>query len=515
MAHHHIDPLASSDLLAIPNAADSSAVISTDQADYAPGDIVTISLTGVDVGSTYTFHIRDLPSDPGDDGKANVYKTFVATDGGKGDLDGQANGEIVTTWTVPSNQDAANATLSLTAIGRDGIVATTTFTDAPPASSVSVRLDQWADGPAPDADGTGQNNEVFVNGNLNQNKAHYNEGDSIPYRALLDDLNTGTTYGIKIQWDTVDSGAYAIDYLTGFNFSFEGTRHPGEPDVTPTAGINDISSGAVSTVAIPSDPQLLTGFGAQFGVTDGLASGQPSGQQFFTIFGAVSGLSTSSITYNADLTKASITVFFTYNGSTANNSDSVVVAWGGHIASSVDWRDDPGETVETASDISGSPYHTRVLSLFENGVETSIGNQDRSLSAAAVIAPPVADDVSLVADEDNTPNGIGDTATGDDAEANLTGTLPVTDATSVNFADLHLDPVLDTSSAAVTSGGTALTFFWDGASNTLYASTNTSSLANAQASAVFKIQVTASAPFTYTFTLLDQVDQSVGERDAG
>src|SRR5262245_53758272 len=284
------------------------------------------------------------------------------------------------------------------------------------APAVSVNLDQWADGPAPDGDGTGGNDEVFVNGNLNQSKAHYNEGDSIPYRAKIDDLTTNVTYGLQIQWDTVDSRAYALDYLTGFNFSFEGTKHPGEPDVTPTVGITDVSSGTFTTVAIPSDPQLLTGFGAQFGVTDGLDSGQPSGEQFFTLFGAVSNLSTSAITYNADLTKASITVNFTYTGSNNNNADSVVVAWGGHIASALDWRDDPGETVKTASDISGSPYHTRVLTLFENGVPKSIGNQDRSLSAAAVFAPPTTNPVSLLADEDNITGGIGDTATGDDTE---------------------------------------------------------------------------------------------------
>ena len=114
-------------------------------------------------------------------------------------------------------------------------------------------------------------------------------------------------------------------------------------------------------------PSFSTGSATQFGVTDGLASGQPSGQQFITIFGAVSNLSTSQIIYNPDGTKASITVSFTYTGSNANNADSVVVAWGGHIASSLDWSDDAGETVQTASDISGSPYHTRVLNIFENG----------------------------------------------------------------------------------------------------------------------------------------------------
>src|SRR5262245_41225310 len=311
--------------------------------------------------------------------------------------------------------------------------------------ALSVNLDQWADGPAPDADGTGGNNEVFVNGNLNQSKAHYAEGDSVPYRAVIDDLTTGHTYGLAIQWDTVDSGSYALDYLTGFNFSFEGTKHPGEPDVTPTVGINDLSSSLVSTVAIPSDPQLLTGFGAQFGVTDGLGSGQPSGVQNITVFGEVTNLSTSAITYNANHTKASITVFFTYTGSNANNADSVVVAWGGHIASSLDWRDDAGETVQTASDISGSPYHTRVLSISENGVPKSVGNQDRSLSASAV-SGPIVTDASVLADEDNIPGGIGDsTSPGDDVQVGLTGTLSFINVSSVNFANLHLDPVLDAS----------------------------------------------------------------------
>ena len=118
---------------------------------------------------------------------------------------------------------------------------------------------------------------------------------------------------------------------------------------------------------IPSDPRLLDGFGAEFGVTDGLDSGQPSGEQFITIFGAVTDLSTSEIIYSPDGTKANILVTFTYTGSSANNADSVVIAWGGHIASSLDWSDDPGETVETASDINGSPYHMRVLNLVDNG----------------------------------------------------------------------------------------------------------------------------------------------------
>ena len=185
------------------------------------------------------------------------------------------------------------------------------------------------------------------------------------------------------------------------------------------------------------------------------------------------------------------------------SADSVVIAWGGHIASSVDWHDDPGETVQTASDISGSPYHTRVISIKEGNVVKSIGNQDRSLSANAV-SEPVATDVNVLADEDNTANGIGNTTSpSDDAQSGLTGTISVVNVSSINFASLNGTSVLDTGGNAVTSGGTALKYFWDAASNTLYASTSIASLVQAQDSVVFKIALTG---FNYAFTLVKQVD---------
>ena len=59
---------------------------------------------------------------------------------------------------------------------------------------------------------------------------------------------------------------------------------------------------------------------------------------------------------------------------------SVVIAWGGHIASRFDWG--AGRTVGGTS---GSSYHTRLISLDGSG-----GNQDRSLQALAVIVPPPA-----------------------------------------------------------------------------------------------------------------------------
>ena len=57
---------------------------------------------------------------------------------------------------------------------------------------------------------------------------------------------------------------------------------------------------------------------------------------------------------------------------------TVVLAFGGHIASRLDWG-----AGNSAADIGGSPYHMRMVSFDGAG-----GNQDRSVQALAVIAPP-------------------------------------------------------------------------------------------------------------------------------
>ncbi|NEP08280.1 MAG: hypothetical protein F6K34_28065, partial [Okeania sp. SIO4D6] len=76
----------------------------------------------------------------------DAYDPIEVTDGGEGDLDGTENGQVVTTWEVPTDNngtglgppDALNATLNLTATGSNGEVATTTFTDSFPPSAPSL-----------------------------------------------------------------------------------------------------------------------------------------------------------------------------------------------------------------------------------------------------------------------------------------------------------------------------------------------------------------------------------------
>jgi hypothetical protein len=73
----------------------------------------------------------------------------------------------------------------------------------------------------------------------------------------------------------------------------------------------------------------------------------------------------------------SVTVKVTF---TTTAGRDLILAWGGHIATQQNWG--PGTS---AINISGSPYHQRILQLDTTG----IGNQDRSLKASAVLVPPV------------------------------------------------------------------------------------------------------------------------------
>lgn len=118
-------------------------VVETDLLDYAPGATATITASDFIVGSTLEFQVLHV-LDPGDDGlygtsddvidtEANDsgegHETWSVTDGGEGDLDGVADGNITTSWYV-NPDDSLGATFLLTATDTiTGDAATTWFTD--------------------------------------------------------------------------------------------------------------------------------------------------------------------------------------------------------------------------------------------------------------------------------------------------------------------------------------------------------------------------------------------------
>jgi len=186
---------------------------------------------------------------------------------------------------------------------------------------------------------------AWVNGNLNPNKSHYQEGDFVPYRLKFDGLATdGTVHTVIIEYDIYHSqtdGKRAIDYLGTYNF-------PPETDADPCTDVLSAAlCAAPSTTEIPTDDE--TGVLAQV-------------PGFFTMWGGTL-LNADYVDYVEGSIKRQIIITFTAQ------IPNPVLAWSGHLSDA-----DVYGAGTTAGGIPGAPYHMRFISLNGRG-----GNQDRSL----------------------------------------------------------------------------------------------------------------------------------------
>ena len=335
-------------------------VVYTDKPNYFPGETALITGSGFSPGEVVTLQVTHA-DDTAEGGAGHEPWSVVA----------DSFGNFTTSWFVDPD-DSAGSTFLLTATGNSsGLVAETTFTDG------SANLDGCANGDfgAP-LQCTGAN---WENGNLNAGKSHYFEGDSVPYRTILENLTAGNTYTITIEYDTTQGGDHAFDYLT----SFDRTEHtPGNNPCTRKVGgsVLTICDPNVSvTTPIPVDPNVTAG-------QDGIPSGDDITQipGVFTLFNgnALSVLNpgnayTLSGTY-AGNSSTSLKVQFTAT------SDIAVLAWGAHISTRLDWG-----TANSAIAINGSPYHIRLTQIVCSGAgeQCNVGNQDHQLAAGAVFFP--------------------------------------------------------------------------------------------------------------------------------
>lgn len=254
-------------------------------------------------------------------------------------------------------------------IGGTGLVSPLASSPAG-AANPAADLDQCANGGVGDADEQCRGGN-WVNGNLGPSKAHYAEGESLPYRMVLSGLSTSGSHVLALEWDTTKGGKHALDYLSTYNRT--------ETDAAPCSGVAGCDPAVFSTSPIPADAAMQ-------------ARPDWGGSQIpgvFTLFGgtitAVSGYSSRGSWAGDSSTRISVT----FSASVANP----VLAWAGHIATRVDWGQ-----IQSAVGISGSPYHMRLIALDGSG-----GNQDRSLSADAVIFPASVTVVKQATPEGNTP----------------------------------------------------------------------------------------------------------------
>jgi hypothetical protein len=254
--------------------------------------------------------------------------------------------------------------IAVLALAMGGLLLTNNQVPTVQAANPSATLDQCANGTNLDQNGCDGIDGQWVNGNLNASKALYYEGDSVPYRMRFANLPANTQHTVTIEWDTTKSSKHALDYITVFNRTVA--------DANPCLGVSGCDINIYYEYPIPADPQI-TGF-------------EPIDGNFILYGGTIDSL--SAYTYpNGDgfVGDMSARISITFTADVKNP----VLAWGGHISTRLDWGLD-----ESAVSISGSPYHTRLIDLDGAG-----GNQDRSLSAEAVIFPG-----SITIVKDATPN---------------------------------------------------------------------------------------------------------------
>ena len=321
--------------------APSSPELTTDKPDYEPTETVTI------FGKLFSAFAKIFLTISGNSEVGNHY--FEATS----ILHTDALGAFVTQLVLDNvyrpfyDMVARNEQGDTLAIGA--------FTDAPGAAG---DLDQCSNGssalPVP-CTGT-----AWQNGNLNSNQAHYTEGDSAPYRIVLTNVPTTGTNTLVIEYDIMNSSKHAIDFLTSYDRT--------ETTANPCSGILPCVAG--TAVAIPAPSSVGSPVvGMPTASFNAIAAADKKVSVFNGAITSLTYVSQGSLTVAQSSTQVQIQ--FTANDPT------VVIAWGGHIGSSLDWG-----AGNSAGGISGSPYHMRFIELNGKG-----GNQDRSLSAGA-IAPP-------------------------------------------------------------------------------------------------------------------------------
>jgi hypothetical protein len=201
-----------------------------------------------------------------------------------------------------------------------GAVALPAGAQLPQLRNIGASIDQCENLTSGIGDCTGS---AWISGDLNAQHSLYREGDFVPFRAVITGLTSGT-YTLRIGYDAVESGMHAYDYLG----SVDGSENAPGQEVVPCENV----AGTAGAHACGSDPSTLP-------VRIDGDTTFPSGAQVPGSFSARGGtltgdayVSPTPIDVNTPGTiERQIDVTFVADGGT------VVLAWGGHIASNLHW----------------------------------------------------------------------------------------------------------------------------------------------------------------------------------
>lgn len=322
------------------NVYSQNAQISTDKPSYFPGEQVQIVGTDFQPNEPVQLVIQKIGTPENNDTINTVADQY-------GDIN-------LTNYTISASDD--NTLYTLEASGDiSAAAAETTFNG-------KMGLAQSHNG------GIGEpviDPVIWVNGNANAQNSHYLEGNSIPYRVILNDVAAGT-HTIRIKWDIMHGGKHAIDYITSYQRNdAEGISETVDPRSDLPAGVlADPTFFLIPTPAsmdVAGKPQPSSSF-----------LSLPAQDRAMACFNGTI-LSMEYVSEGSFLDDNSTTeIEITYN--VPSGPTYVMFAWGGHIAKRTDWG--PGSS---CASINGSPYHTAL------GISDFItGAQDRSLKTDAV-----------------------------------------------------------------------------------------------------------------------------------
>ncbi|MEY3325067.1 MAG: hypothetical protein RLZ11_1381, partial [Bacteroidota bacterium] len=242
----------------------------------------------------------------------------------------------------------------------------------------------------------------FERGNSNASKSHFAEGFSVPYRIEFTTLESNQQYKVRISFDVKKNGKIAFDYITGFqNLQLHQSRPAELVDPLVGTSLESVTGIGSSYLAIPS-PTYSTNssFNSTASTSFSQLKAAPGLNPETTL--PTSGYSASlrnkgnMVIWNAtlnsvqyvgglDISPSTVSVSIDVVFTKANNSNNVVLAWGGHIASLLDWGQG-----NSASSIPGSPYHMFVETVVKTSNNDVIcnGNMDCQLAADAITPAP-------------------------------------------------------------------------------------------------------------------------------
>src|SRR5205823_12300444 len=256
----------------------NAATVTTDKADYAPGETAYITGSGFTAGETVQCQVLHIP-DTGDNNTSSAHLPWSVTADG--------NGSFSTTWDVPLDQDELGATLQLTASGQSsGVTAQTTFTDATSNTTLASGKNPSCSGQNVTFTATVSKQGGSGSGNPT-GTVTFKDGATTIGSASLIGIGSNTSTGALTTASLITVGTHSITAVYGGDGTYSAST---------SAALTQIIDGSAPSISVPPASQTVCAGGSvTFSVT---ASGSDLTYQWRKGGIAISAATGTSYTIN-------------------------------------------------------------------------------------------------------------------------------------------------------------------------------------------------------------------------